>query len=90
MDNLTQLINDNNFKINDIDEISKSFEFDNEDEAYDALFKINQHTSVNVSLNINDIEDSEDEEVEAQFFFTSEDISYEEVNITMEAIALVA
>ena len=90
MENLTQLLNKNNFKINDIEEISKTFEFENEDEAYDALFKINQHTSVNVSLNISDIEDSEEEEVNAQFFFTSEDISYQEVNTTIEAISLVA
>lgn len=90
MENLTQLLNENNFRINDIEEISKTFEFENEDEAYDALFKINQHTAVNVSLNISDIEDSEDEEVNAQFFFTSEDISYQEVNTTIEAISLVA
>ena len=95
METLKEILTDNNFELNDANEATVSFDFANEDEAYDTLFKINQRTSVTVSMvvsppsfdtdeNGNNIQDSS--WVVADMFFNVNGVDNETVKETILSI----
>ena len=95
METLKEILTDNNFELNDANEATVSYDFSNEDEAYDTLFKINQRSSVNVSMvvsppsfdtdeNGNDIQDSS--WVVADMFFNVNGVDNETIKETILAI----
>jgi len=95
METLKEILTDNNFELNDANEATVSFDFANEDEAYDTLFKINQRTSVTVSMvvsppsfdtdeNGNNIQDSS--WVVADMFFNVNGVNNETIKETILSI----
>ena len=95
MENLQEILSGNNFELNEANEATVSYDFANQDEAYDTLFKINQRSSVNVSMvvsepsfdtdeNGNDIKDSS--WVVADMFFSVDNLDNETIKETILSI----
>jgi len=95
---LENIVNETNisFTGNDTNEIEITFEFADEDEAYDALYKVNEKGDIEVSLDVYDLsEDAEAEEyeddeygepVKAVFFFNISESTIEDINDTIDLI----
>ena len=95
MENLQEILSDNNFELNEANEATVSYDFANQDEAYDTLFKINQRSSVTVSMvvsppsfdtdeNGNDIQDSS--WVVADMFFNVNGVDNDTIKETILSI----
>jgi len=73
-----------NFILNDCGEASISYSYDNEDEVYDTLEKINQRSFIRVSaVTENDLDS---QSVEACFFFSVDNFDNETIADTILAI----
>jgi len=91
MKNLTEILEEENFTLNESNEVEKTYEFESDDAAYDVLYKINQNSDVKVSLATYDLEDDnyvegDDEPVNADFLFSINGLSNETILETIQII----
>ncbi len=84
MINLNTILEMNNFTLNDCEEASISYSYDNEDEVYNALEKINQRSFIHVSTVVEN--DLDSQSVEACFFFSIDNFDNETITNTILSI----
>jgi len=75
MKNLIQILEENNFTLNRANEVSISYYFDTEDEAFDALKNINELSYVYVSMVIH--------KSNAIFFFSIDNLDVQTISDTI-------
>ena len=93
MENLQEILSENNFELNEANEATVSFDFANEDEAYNSLFKINQRSSLSVSMVVSPLSfDTDGSEIQdssvvvADMFFNIDNVDNETIKETILSI----
>lgn len=77
MKNYLELIEDYNFELNEANEIIMTSHFNKEELAYDLLEKINETSKVTVSVCT--YPDDNDKTFTADFFFSTDNLTNEEI-----------
>ena len=91
MKTLTEILEEEKFTLNESNEVEKTYEFESDDAAYSALYKMNQDSDVEISLVTSDLDeenfgDGDEYPVNADFFFPIVGLSNETILETIETI----